>query len=284
MSSAKKETERVPCPACGARDACPFHVERGWRYVRCRRCRTVYLSPRPTSQGVRDHYRDYLPEDPEAIRDWERSQKPLILRAVRLLARRLPPGASVLEVGSGYGFLGAALIESGLKAEGVEISPTGIRHARALGLDVHRGTLEELALPGDRFHALCGFYVIEHLDDPAGFLREARRVLRPGGLLVLRWPQTAPLIRWCRFLGLRYDLYDAPSHLTDFTPESLAGLLRRCGFTAIETRTAGSTRPPGMIPRVAGILGAFLGEALFFLSRKRFLAPGASKTTIAVKG
>lgn len=275
------DTLEVPCPACGARAHAPFHVERGWRYVRCRRCRTVYLNPRPAPDRVRLHYRDYLPDGPAAIREWRDAQEPLVRRAARLLSRRLPPGARVLDVGSGYGFLLRALADAGLHPLGVEISATGAAHARALGVEVREAPLEEARLPDASFAAVCAFYVIEHLEDPRAFLREARRVLAPGGLLLLRWPESAPLVRWCRLLGVRIDLYDAPSHLTDFNPGSLAALLEECGFSGVRTRPGGSTRQSHWIPRTAGVLGALAGDALWALTAGRVLAPGPSKTTTA---
>ena len=267
----------------GARTPSPFHRERGFAFVRCRRCRSVYLDPRPAPARVLAHYDDYLPEDPERIRGWEASQRPLVRRAVRILRRALPPGARILDVGCGYGHLAAALAAAGFRAEGVELSPIGVRHARSLGVAVRQGTLEAAAFPGEAFDAVTAYYVIEHLDDPAAFLREARRILRPGGALLLRWPQSAPLVRWCRLLGVRIDLFDAPSHLTDFTPESLKALLERKGFEAVRTWPGGSSSPKALVPRLAGRLGGLVGDSLHVLSGGRFIAPGASKTTLARK-
>jgi SAM-dependent methyltransferase len=230
---------------------------------------------------VLDHYEDYLPGDPEAIAAWERAQRPLVRRAGNLLAAELPADAPVLDVGCGFGFLPAECDRRGLRATGLEISPTGIAHARGLGVDVREGTLSSATFDEGAFAAVSAFYVIEHLDDPGEFLREVRRVLRRDGLLLLRWPQSAPLVRWCRLLGVRLDLFDAPSHLTDFTPDSLHALLRRSGFEVRWTRPGGSTRPGAWVPRIAGVLGAVVGDFLYAASLGKFVAPGASKTTLA---
>ncbi|MCU0722597.1 MAG: class I SAM-dependent methyltransferase [Planctomycetes bacterium] len=277
-------TVRASCPACSRRASAPFHRERGWRYVRCRACRTVYLDPRPAPAQVLSHYDEYLPADPARIRAWARSQAPLVRGAVRALSRALPPGSRVLDVGCGYGQLAAALAAAGFRAEGVEISPVGARHARSLGVAVHEGTLESAAFPAGAFDGLAAYYVVEHLDDPGAFLAEAARVLRPGGALLLRWPQSAPLVRWCRLMGIRIDLFDAPSHLTDFTPESLRALLEARGFEGVRTRPGGSSAPAAWVPWLAGRLGGLAGDALHVLSGGRFVAPGASKTTIARRG
>jgi SAM-dependent methyltransferase len=201
-----------------------------------------------------------------------------------LLEARIPADGKVLDVGCGYGFLAAELLARGFRAEGVEISPTGLRHARARGVKVREGALRDASFPNAAFDAVCAFYVIEHLEDPKDFFREAARILRPGGVLLMRWPHTAPLVRWCRLLGIRVDLFDAPSHLIDFTPASLKRLLVEAGFPGVKTWPGGSTRPKGWIPRLAGFLGGMVGDGLYSLTGGRVLLPGPSKTTLAVKG
>jgi SAM-dependent methyltransferase len=198
-----------------------------------------------------------------------------------LLEGRLPLGARVLDVGCGLGFLAAELKARGFQAEGVELSPTGARHARSLGVEVTEGTLETSGFPDGRFDAVCAYYVIEHLGIPRTFFRESHRLLRPRGWLLLRWPHTSPLVRWCRLLGIRVDLFDAPSHLTDFHPESLERLLRRTGFGEIRIWPGGSTWQRGWLPRVAGVVGGAIGDGLHAISLGRYIAPGPSKTTLA---
>jgi SAM-dependent methyltransferase len=229
------------------------------------------------------HYDDYLPESPDEIEAWGRSQAPVTGRAGRLLSACVPAGGKVLDVGCGFGFLLAELKGRGFESEGLEISPTGLRHSRSKGVKVHEGILDAGRFPEKSFDAVCAFYVIEHLESPRSFLREARRILGPGGVLLMRWPNTAPLVRWCRLLSVRVDLYDAPSHLVDFTPASMGWLLRRSGFERVKTWPGGSTRPDGWVPRIAGMVGGFAGDALFSLSGGRVILPGPSKTTLAFR-
>jgi SAM-dependent methyltransferase len=244
----------------------------------------VYLNPRPAPDRVKDHYDDYLPDTAEGIAEWEASQRPVVRRAAKWLASRIPPGGRILDVGCGYGFLASALLARGFRAEGLEISPTGLKHTRSRGVEVRETTLHDAAFPAGSFDAVCAFYVIEHLEEPGDFFREAARVLRPGGVLLMRWPHTAPLVSWCRLLNLRVDLYDAPSHLVDFTPSSLKKLLLETGFPEVTTWPGGSTRPAWWVGRLAGFLGGLVGDGLYVLTGGRVLLPGPSKTTLAVRG
>jgi len=83
---------------------------------------------------------------------------------------------------------------------------------------------------------IVSFEVIEHLFDPKDLIRQAARLLKPGGLLVLSCPN-----------GLGYDIamlgagsqaVDA-EHVNLFNPASLGGLLEKSGFGVLETTTPG---------------------------------------------
>jgi SAM-dependent methyltransferase len=207
----------------------------------------------------------------------------VIERAARLFSRILPQGARVLDVGCGFGFFVKRLSAAGLKAEGIDLSRTGVAHALSIGAAARVARIEDAGFEPASFDAVSAFYVIEHLRNPGAFLSAAARLLKPGGYLLLRWPQSAPLVRWCRLLKIGIDLFDAPSHLTDFTPASISGLLGRCGLETVRTWPGGSTMPHALVPRIAGVAGGLVGDFLFAASMGRFVAPGASKNTLARK-
>jgi SAM-dependent methyltransferase len=144
--------------------------------------------------------------------------------------------------------------------------------------------LEKADFPDSDFDAVTAFYVVEHLSHPMVFLRECHRILKPGGLLLLRYPHTTPIKNLLHFFGIKNRLYDLPAHLSDFSPKMIQQCLERIGFEKCKHSIGGYTLPGDFGKRTSSILFGSFAEALFCLSGRRFLFPGVSKTVLAVKG
>jgi 2-polyprenyl-3-methyl-5-hydroxy-6-metoxy-1,4-benzoquinol methylase len=99
-------------------------------------------------------------------------------------------GKRVLDVACGEGYGAAALSRHGAASVvGVDISPETCAHARSkYGVDVRCGDATHLPFQDGSFDVVVSFETIEHLSDPAAFLRECSRVLTAGGRLVLSTP------------------------------------------------------------------------------------------------
>ena len=75
------------------------------------------------------------------------------------------------------------------------------------------------------------FHVLEHLHDPASYLRSAHKLLRPDGRLIVQVPNAAC---WQFLLmGEHWSGIDVARHLTDFRSKDLEALLDRCGFEVL---------------------------------------------------
>lgn len=193
--------------------------------VRCADCGLVTL---PLSYAPPVSYEDAA--DPYYIE--QGAQR--VANAHRLLGL-VPAGGRLLEIGCACGFLLQAARERGFAAQGVEMSAWASAYARdQLGLDVRTGTLEAAAFADGQFDVVVLADVIEHLFDPPATVREIRRVLAPGGRLLLLTPDVGSLM--ARLAGPRWwGLLD--DHYFYFSRSTLRRLLEREGF-AIERITA----------------------------------------------
>src|SRR5688572_27606678 len=101
----------------------------------------------------------------------------------------------VLDVGCANGYLGKVLKDRGCTVVGVEIDAEAARDAKEVLDEVVVGSLEELDLAErfgpERFDVVVFGDVLEHLRDPLVTLRQARRVLRPSGHIVISLPNVA---------------------------------------------------------------------------------------------
>jgi 2-polyprenyl-3-methyl-5-hydroxy-6-metoxy-1,4-benzoquinol methylase len=275
--------EEVNCPFCEGSEKESLHREGSFQMVQCPSCQFVFLNPRPTINSLFKFYQQYLPEEEVSIDSWEKMMKPIFKRATNLLQQHKSEGR-LLDVGTGFGYFLAEMKKSGWDVIGVEISEKAINYARnVLGLTIHSGSLEEACLPDSHFDAVTGFYIIEHLPHPMAFLKECYRILKPGGLLMLRYPHTTPIKNLLKVFGIKNRLYDLPAHLSDFSPKMIHRFLERAGFVKIQHLIGGFTLPNDLGKRIASFLFGSFAEMIFYLSFKKFLLPGVSKTIIAFK-
>ncbi|MGZ4350807.1 MAG: class I SAM-dependent methyltransferase [Solirubrobacteraceae bacterium] len=159
------------------------------------------------------------------------------------------PGDRVLDLGCGAADLTAELARVAPLTIGADVAEAALARARRRhpDLDVRLIPLDD-ALPFDdaAFDVVWSSEVIEHVADTARWLSEVRRVLAPGGRVLLTTPDHGRL----RLLVGGVERYCDPvgDHLHLYTARSLRGLLRDFGFGDVTVRAAGG--PPLMRRRL----------------------------------
>lgn len=258
-SDALPETESVACDLCGAERSREVLRGHDFRYslpgsfiVReCVDCGLAYTSPRPTRTVLGRYYpaeyashaalrrehagrlgeriRRFVTSGDDPVRQWTaRIYNSLAFRAFVPAAR---PGL-MLDVGCGRGHYLAAWQRLGWTVEGVEPSPGTAQVATEVtGAKIHNGFVEDVELPEGRYDLVSMVHCLEHARSPKAMLGAVRRVLRPGGRVLIMVPNFASWER--RIFGWRWYGLELPRHLYHFTPRSLGAILTDAGFTSI---------------------------------------------------
>lgn len=240
--------------------------------VSCRDCGMIYIHPQPSPEEIAQMYsKEYFEGDFRCGHEGSYFNDDTLDRIVdETLLRRIKqykPDGNFLEIGcAGGAFLNAART-SGYTVQGVEFSDDAARFARSkFNLDVRTGDLRSANYSPDTFDVVFMGDVLEHLPAPADTLREIRRVMKPGGILVIECPmQTNTLFSRLGFLiyqaaGKKAKVHLPPYHLFEYRPESLKNILVRSGLQVI--RKAEFIVPPREVA-LRGSLLQKIGKKLF---------------------
>jgi ubiquinone/menaquinone biosynthesis C-methylase UbiE len=165
-------------------------------------------------------------------------------RLVDQLFRGLPRGAAILDVGCGTGEHLKRALSLGLKASGVEPAPAMLAAARrdVPGARIEDGVATSLPFRDGEFDAVIMIEVLRYLDrsDTELALREARRVLRPGGKLLVtlvnRWALDGFYLHQRLRQLVKHSSFNETNPFCLFhTPASAKRMLERAGFENVTT-------------------------------------------------
>jgi SAM-dependent methyltransferase len=246
--------EETACPACDeprgeaifAEECEGVHIE-----IRvCASCGLGYSTPRPSEAYKIERYAEWARGEArlEAEAHYDHRQQLRhfhLYRSVLERFDRVIGRGRILDVGCAGGlFLAMAGVyasehnagfNSRYQPEGAAFDPSEAELARRVsGLPVHH--LSDLKrLEGARYDGMTLLNVLEHVNRPVELLSELRRLLRPGGALVLIVPNNwLAFWRMKRGIGTRQASFAANEHILHFRPASLRRLLQRSGFARVE--------------------------------------------------
>jgi len=225
------------CILCGSRNIAPVNtfVLNGKRFhtVRCLHDGMMWLDPQPTAQFYQTLYSTRYhasgPDDPlfeQATLDVH-SNVDVLKEVARLRLEQIEqfviPG-HLLEVGFGGGFMLKAAAQKGWDVIGLELDPGCVRKMTDQGIPAHCCDLLEYSRESELFDAIGMYSTIEHTLEPQAYLEKAHALLKVGGILVLRLPDT--------------EAEGPPAslivHVYHFNAHTIMVLLRRCGFHVLQ--------------------------------------------------
>lgn len=176
-----------------------------------------------------------IPSRPdETYLEEETGRRKAARRVLEELEKHTPKG-KLLDIGSSTGFFLSEAKNRGWQTVGIEFSAWSKKIAEdRFGLEIYAKPLEELNWPKESFDAVAMLDVIEHLTDPRQVLREAGKILKPGGTLVLTTPDSGS---WLARRAKEKWYAVLPGHLFYFSPKALTRTLEETGFRVIRKKT-----------------------------------------------
>lgn len=246
----------LTCNLCGSQSHVELRDKKNWSLSRCDNCNLVYLNPRPSQEELDKFY----PKEYE--RHWILEQylkgngtykkklynaiataysssrssflKKLLCGPFRDHIGGLPgyiKNGYILDVGCADGFFIYLMKNLGWRTKGVEFSQSAAERARRHGLDVLRGDLFDARFQANSFDIVRFWHVLEHTPDPCKMLTEARRILKPGGELILGVPNVNSLtFKIFKDYNKWQDIWNLPVHFYFYSRKTLSELLAKSGF------------------------------------------------------
>jgi SAM-dependent methyltransferase len=223
--------EEVDCIVCGEKTPSSvfWHDEARGNMVRCLTCGLVFRTPRRLEQSIGQDFTEQWTENrpPFTLMDYR-------VRSLSMIARwilhRHPEPGSILDIGSSYGTLLGMFPESWLRV-GIEPSGTACQVARKRlpKAQIIHSLFGNASLPEASFDVITMVDMIYYLPFPIRDLQRVKRLLKPGGVLVIEsqnFTNRGYVYRWAR-----HPFCDTWMYF--YTPSSFERVLNKSGLEIV---------------------------------------------------
>jgi 2-polyprenyl-3-methyl-5-hydroxy-6-metoxy-1,4-benzoquinol methylase len=250
------------CPMCEAARAKILTEKtfdgRTYYLVHCRRCDLHFCAPTPTAHEITQFYSgDYHAE----LRVPGASEKAFGAKFVRYrdYALEFVKNGRSLDIGTATGLLPSILKASGFEAEGLESNRASAEWGEAhYGIKISTCRLSEIVAGPGTYDLISMTDVLEHTEHPLQFLQMVRNYLRPGGCLLVTFPdirsaESLYLHFWASMLRRSWiwSSCHIPYHVWEFTPATARMTFDKAGFDVLAFRR--SQEKPESIGGVPGL-------------------------------
>lgn len=148
-----------------------------------------------------------------------------------------PQEIRILDIGCGSGRISSEMANLGYQVIGIDFSEEAVRKAQEKGIQAKRANLDEgIPETSDSFDIVWAGDIVEHVFDPIGLLREASRVLKHGGAILITIPSDVGIVSRIKMLfGISHQeqMYYSSGfykHHTFFTPRLIRYMLKKAGL------------------------------------------------------
>jgi len=250
------KTTWITCNACGADDFRELSQVAEWHIGQCRQCSLIYLNPMPffepssefSDMSLDFQYTQFQHEVTSEVVEYDKKQFNIhVDEMTKYSGDDIKPG-KFLDIGCGSGSTVRAATDLGWDAVGIDIDPALIKLGQEkFQANIKCSPLLESGFEEKQYQFIRLRDVIEHLPNPYDALLEIKRLLIPGGFVLMATPNEDALPTQLRLLfgGKRNKVatVEPPHHVHGFTPKTLKKLLERAGLDVLRVETATPVDP-----------------------------------------
>jgi len=234
------------CIICNSRNLFFIFKKNNYDLFKCNECGLIYVYPQPAlNRLINDCYSQSsgyhlkLTKNLQKIKRYEK-------RFIRVLDKldEFKIRGNLLDVGCSNGEFLFIAKRKGFNTYGVEVNKETAKIAIDNGFNVFNGILEDANFKDNYFSVIHLGSVIEHVPDPVALLKESKRVLKKGGIIIIFTPNLECF--WARTTRLLYQWFNfpwsaliPPYHLFLFSHSNFKKLLCGMKFKILDTRYYG---------------------------------------------
>jgi 2-polyprenyl-3-methyl-5-hydroxy-6-metoxy-1,4-benzoquinol methylase len=241
------------CPLCKRNRSTSFPIsylldQKKFDARKCLSCNFVYLSPRPTRHEIQLMYSDeYFLHDgadfgAHSAQDYETAAQLGSVKFPEILGwiKKYQPEGKFFEIGCGMGYFLDYARQHGFEVSGIEFAALGASACKEkFGLEVLQSSFEKYPIKDNMYNVIFMGDVLEHFNEPLEMLQKAHVMIKKSGIIAVEVPSmfnsiTGRLaVAGLNILGKTKKMPMPPYHVNEFTPRTLALMLKTAGFGTV---------------------------------------------------
>lgn len=199
--------------------------------VKCKKCGFIYVNPRIKSAMI---VQGYSEGSDETHVGQAKGREITFAKNLKIINEFRPNKGRILDIGTAGGSFLYVAKKNGWEVHGVEpnkwMAKWGLKH---YGIDIKPGTIFDHKFPNKYFDVVTLWDVLEHVPDAAKTLDEVNRILKPGGILVVNYPDIGS---WIARVLKRKWMFLLSVHLYYFTPKTIRIMLKKHRFKTLKIK------------------------------------------------
>ena len=236
--------QEIICPICQSKEIKFFCEKNDFKLYRCFGCELIFVWPIPGNL-IEIYSASYFKREAANTRankfgyvDYEEDKKATRKTLVAYLDKisKLTKGRKIFDVGAATGYFLDVARKQGWSTGGAEISVYAAGIAKNKGHNIFLGDLAEPKIE-EKYDVVTMWDVLEHLSDPAKYLKSINNILSQGGILAINTIDSSSW--WAKLWGKNWHAILPPEHLFYYSVKSLKMLLENNSFKIIERSKIG---------------------------------------------